>query len=70
MVTEALLRQLAAEMDEEWKKLAMLLGVRNRRLQDIIRTKGDSSLESVVYEMLMTWVKNEQRSTDKVRVLL
>jgi plasmid maintenance system antidote protein VapI len=70
VVTEALLRQLAAEMDEEWKKLAMLLGVRNRRLQDIIRTKGDSSLESVVYEMLMTWVKNEQRSTDKVRVLL
>lgn len=70
MVTEALLRQLAAEMDEEWKKLAMLLGVRNRRLQDIIRTKGDSSLESVVYEMLMTWIKNEQRSTDKVRVLL
>ena len=66
VVTETMLKDLSREMDEEWKKLAQILGIKTRRLQDIERVKSDAPLEEIIYEMLITWIKSVQRSSDKV----
>lgn len=70
VVTETMLKDLSREMDEEWKKLAQILGIKTRRLQDIERVKSDAPLEEIIYEMLITWIKSVQRSSDKATILM
>lgn len=67
-VDDELMRDLARDMGEEWRKLAQLLNVNRVRLQAIIRNVqvSDKSEEDARFEMLMNWLKRMPKSTDKV----
>lgn len=68
-VNDDLMRQLAAEMGEEWRKIAITLNISKARIQAIIRNAQitDSTDEDARYQMLITWLKKMPKSIDKVR---
>ncbi|XP_060082127.1 death domain-containing protein 1-like [Ylistrum balloti] len=70
-VDDDLIRDLARDMGDEWKKIGHLLNVSRARIQAIIRNVAvsDRSEEDARYEMLLNWLKKMPKSTDKVAVL-
>ncbi|KAK3095023.1 hypothetical protein FSP39_009314 [Pinctada imbricata] len=71
-VNDDLMRYLAMEMGDEWRKVAQTLNVSRARIQAIIRNSQikDATDEDMRYEMLMTWLKKMPKSIDKVTVLV
>ena len=71
-ITEEVLRDVAAELGDEWKRLAHYLNVKRMRIQAILRNcsqqEEDSrdALEEAKFEMLLTWVKRVPRGVAKV----
>jgi len=65
-----MLRHLANEVGDEWRRLAQCLGIRSVRQQAVIRNANmAASMETrrdVVYDMLTSWVKKMPRAADKV----
>ncbi|XP_033724899.1 death domain-containing protein 1-like [Pecten maximus] len=70
-VDDGLIRDLARDMGDEWKKVAHSLNVSRARIQAILRNVqvSDRSEEDARYEMLLNWLKKMPKSTDKVAVL-
>ncbi|XP_061190143.1 death domain-containing protein 1-like [Saccostrea echinata] len=70
-VNDNLMRQLAAEMGDEWRKVASTLNISKARIQAIIRNAQitDATDEDARFQMLMTWLKKMPKSIDKVTVL-
>ncbi|XP_021350911.1 death domain-containing protein 1-like [Mizuhopecten yessoensis] len=70
-VDDDLIRDLARDMGDEWKRVAQLLNVSRARIQAILRNVqiSDKSEEDARYEMLLNWLKKMPKSTDKVAVL-
>lgn len=70
-VDDGLIRDLARDMGDEWKKVAHSLNVSRARIQAIMRNVqvSDRSEEDARYEMLLNWLKKMPKSTDKVAVL-
>ena len=62
-----LLHQIAADLGEEWKRLAQQLNIKRMRIQAIIRNNVEWDTEHVIYEMLITWMKRVPKSANKVR---
>jgi len=69
-----MLRHLATEVGDEWRRLAQCLGIRSVRQQAIIRktvnlaasTRRSDARRDAVYDMLASWMKKMPRSADKV----
>ncbi|ELU16132.1 hypothetical protein CAPTEDRAFT_228009 [Capitella teleta] len=71
-INEQFLRNLSANLGDEWQKLAHYLNVKKVRLQAIIRdanSRNQGNDETCKYEMLMTWVKKVPRGINKVEIL-
>lgn len=70
-INENLIRFLAEQMGDEWKKVAQNLNVSRARLQAILRNiqVSDGTEEDARYEMLMSWLKKMPKSVDKVSTL-
>ncbi|XP_078328192.1 death domain-containing protein 1-like [Crassostrea virginica] len=70
-VNDDLMRHLAADMGDEWRKVAMTLNISRARIQAILRNTqiSDSTDEDARYQMLITWLKKMPKSIDKVTVL-
>ncbi|XP_046546528.1 death domain-containing protein 1-like [Haliotis rubra] len=70
-VNEDYMHSLAAELGEEWRKVAHYLNVQRVRLQAILRNMqlGERSDEDAKFDMLMTWLKRAPKSCDKVAIL-
>lgn len=70
-VNDDLMRHLAADMGDEWRKVAMTLNISRARIQAILRNTqiGESTEEDARYQMLITWLKKMPKSIDKVTVL-
>ena len=68
-VNDDLMRHLAADMGDEWQKVAMTLNISRARIQAILRNTqiSDSTDEDARYQMLITWLKKMPKSIDKVR---
>ena len=66
LIDDRLLRHLASEMGEEWRKLARCLNVRRVRLQAILRNNVNNEQENAIYDMLLTWAKKVPHSCNKV----
>ena len=68
-VNDDLMRHLAADMGDEWRKVAMTLNISRARIQAILRNTqiSDSTDEDTRYQMLITWLKKMQKSIDKVK---
>ena len=70
-INEDTLREVAAELGDEWKLLAQCLNVTRMRIEAILRNCNqnedeESGLEEARFEMLLTWVKRVPRSVSKV----
>lgn len=67
-VNDDLMRHLAADMGDEWRKVAMTLNISRARIQAILRNTqiGESTEEDARYQMLITWLKKMPKSIDKV----
>lgn len=67
-INENLMRYLAVEMGEEWRRLAQILNVSRARMQAILRNIqiSDGTEEDARYEMLMSWLKKMPKAVDKV----
>jgi len=69
-----MLRHLATEVGDEWRRLAQCLGIRSIRQQAIIRkTNAAGSSEArrdAIYDMLASWMKKMPRAADKVDRLI
>ncbi|XP_023932863.1 death domain-containing protein 1 [Lingula anatina] len=66
------LRWLASELatsGDEWKNLSHYLRIPRARLQAIQRNCQGKGNESVIFELLMTWVKKVPRAKDKAAIL-
>ncbi|CAG2186402.1 unnamed protein product [Mytilus edulis] len=70
-INENLMRYLAVEMGEEWRRLAQILNVSRARMQAILRNIqiSDGTEEDARYEMLMSWLKKMPKAVDKVSTL-
>jgi hypothetical protein len=66
LVGNEMLRHLASEIGDEWKRLAQCLNIRRMRIQAIVRNNVNSDSEQVIYDMLLTWAKKVPRSVNKV----
>ncbi|KAK7095934.1 uncharacterized protein [Littorina saxatilis] len=66
------LKQLAAELGEEWQRLGDKLHVNRVRQQAILRTviALDQGEETAKYEMLVTWLKRCPQAADKLNTLV
>ncbi|ELU09375.1 hypothetical protein CAPTEDRAFT_221873 [Capitella teleta] len=69
LVGNDILRHLASEVGEEWRRLAQCLNIRRARIQAIVRNNVNSDSEQVIYDMLLTWAKKVPRSMNKVDIL-
>ena len=67
---DELLKYLASELGEEWKKLAHYLSVRRVRIQAIMRNNISNDQEKIIYDMLLTWAKRVPHSMNKVSLSL
>lgn len=67
-INENLMRFLAEQMGDEWKKVAQNLNVSRARIQAILRNTQicDGTEEDARYEMLMSWLKKMPKAVDKV----
>ena len=65
-VDEDLLHFVASELGDEWKKVAQYLAVRKSRIQAIERNNVGKDTESIIFEMLLTWIKRVPKSANKV----
>ena len=65
-----MLRHLASEIGDEWRRLAQSLGIRPVRQLAIIRSSnsalGAAARRDVVYDMLTSWMKKMPRAANKV----
>jgi len=65
-----MLRHLATEVGDEWRRLAQCLGIRPVRQLAIIRSSttasSSESRQDVVYDMLTSWMKKMPRAANKV----
>lgn len=65
-----MLRHLASEVGDEWRRLAKCLGIRPIRQQAIIRNSGtpagNEARRDAVYDMLNSWMKKMPRAANKV----
>ncbi|XP_013383289.1 death domain-containing protein 1 [Lingula anatina] len=68
-VDESVLRNIATDLGDEWKKVAHILNIRKSRVQAILRNNVNSDNEVAIYDMLITWAKKVPRSMDKVELL-
>ncbi|XP_048251559.1 death domain-containing protein 1-like [Haliotis rufescens] len=70
-VNEDYMHSLAAELGEEWRKVAHYLNVQRVRIQAILRHMqlGERSDADAKFDMLMTWLKRAPKSSDKVAIL-
>jgi len=73
-----MLRHLANELGDEWRRLAKCLGIRRVRHHAIIKNNSSSSSSTTadtdtqsqrdaVYDMLSCWMKKMPRAANKVR---
>ena len=69
-VDNDMLRHLASEVGDEWRRLAKSLGIRPVRQLAIIRSSesvpGSESRRDAVYDMLTSWMKKMPRAANKV----
>lgn len=65
-ITIEFLRSFARLIGKEWYTLARGLRLEHVRIQSIVQQNKRSSLESLVYDLLLTWLKRSYHSTDKV----
>lgn len=65
-ITIEFLRSFARLIGKEWYTLARGLRLEHVRIQSIAQQNKRSSLESLVYDLLLTWLKRSCHSTDKV----
>lgn len=70
-INENLIRYLAVEMGDEWRRVAQNLNVSRARIQAILRNIqiSDGTEEEARYEMLMSWLKKMPKAVDKVSTL-
>ena len=61
-----MLRHLASEIGEEWRRLAQYLSIRRVRIQAIVRNNVTNDSDQAIYDMLLTWAKKVPRSMNKV----
>jgi len=61
-----MLRHLATEMGDEWRRLAQCLGIRSIRQQAAIRNGDTAARQHAVYDMLTSWMKKMPRAANKV----
>ena len=61
-----MLRHVANELGDDWRRLAQLLNIRRVRLQAILRNNINSSIQQTTFEMLLSWVKKLPRAANKV----
>lgn len=66
LVGNDMLRHLASEIGEEWRRLAQCLSIRKVRIQAIVRNNVNNDSEQAIYDMLLTWAKKIPRSVNKV----
>ncbi|KAK7479539.1 hypothetical protein BaRGS_00029256, partial [Batillaria attramentaria] len=71
VVDQETLKTLAAELGDEWRRLANRLQVQRVRIQAILRLVqgGQGTEEQAKYEMLMTWLKRSPQAADKTTIL-
>lgn len=65
-ITIEFLRSFARLIGKEWYTLARGLRLEHVRIQSIVQQNKRSSLESLVYDLLLTWLKRSYHLTDKV----
>ena len=65
-VDDSTLHHLAAEVGDDWKRLATQLNLRRTRLQAILRNSVGKDQEAIIYEMLLSWAKRLPKSMNKV----
>ena len=65
-ITIEFLRSFAKLIGKEWYNLARGLRLEHVRIQSIAQQNKRSSLEDLVYDLLLTWLKRSCHSTDKV----
>lgn len=68
LVDEKLLRALAVDLGDEWRRLAHYLNVRRVRIQSIMRNNINGIQENIIYDMLLTWAKRVPHSMNKVSI--
>lgn len=69
-VNQDTLRRLAADLGQEWLRLANKLHVQRVRIQAILRMQsGQGTEEQAKYDMLMTWLKRSPQAADKAAIL-
>ena len=65
-----MLRHLATEVGDEWRRLAKSLGIRPVRQLAIIRSSNNAAVSEArrdaVYDMLTSWMKKMPRAANKV----
>lgn len=69
ILNEELFDEIAKELGEEWKIVALKLGISNARLQDLELMSSSKNDGNIVKDMLVRWFKATNRSVDKVNVL-
>ena len=68
-INDDLMRHLAADMGDVWRKVAITLNISRARIKAILRNTqvSDSTDEDARYQMLITWLKKMPKSIDKVK---
>lgn len=61
-----MLRHLATEVGDEWRRLAHCLGIRSIRQEAVIRNGNTKARQDAVYDMLTSWMKKMPRAANKV----
>ena len=72
-INDDLMRHLAADMGDVWRKVAMTLNISRARIQAILRNTqiSDSTDEDARYRMLITWFKRiMSQSRETVFILM
>ena len=65
-VDSDMLRHLATELGDEWRRLAHGLGIRSIRQQAVIRNGNSAERQNALYDMLTSWMKKMPRAGNKV----
>ncbi|CAD5123635.1 DgyrCDS11964 [Dimorphilus gyrociliatus] len=69
ILNEELFDEIAKELGDEWRLVALKLGISNARIQDMELMSNSKTDGNIIKDMLVRWFKGTNRSADKVNIL-
>lgn len=65
-ITDDVLKEISADLGDEWQRVANALNVKKVRIQAIMKKNVSEDDDDVKYDMLITWAKKVPRGLNKV----